>query len=411
MAQNLGNLFITYSGDDIIERNNTHTIINKGVTLSSSVSKFGDKSLFFDGSASLEFLDSEAWYIDSDHTIDLWVYPTLINNYTHSMVAQWKYGDGTNRSFDFRLQDNSNNLKCTIITQPNSTYFHNESDNAVPTNQWSHVAVVIHNGSSKLYVNGTLASEPLSITGTTNNSATNLTIGTILGASRYFYGYMDKVRVVKGTALWESNFNPNNDSEMFYATPKPVSSIYSVGHRGNLRGKAKNGFVRPTIKEFFTSTNYEGISLPYLFIGSSENKSMMSSSSNYDATYEAQEAFNGIINGSTDCWICKEDNKPDGTDRCWIAITFDTDTKVHSFRMARRADGTGTNFPKDLNVYMDDTLVGSFTNSDVARGDYAEWHELSNNYGTTLKIAITSKYDDYPVYKWVSIAELQFYLV
>ena len=39
-------------------------------------------------------------------------------------------------------------------------------------------------------------------------------------------------------------------------TPKPLNSIYNVGHRGNLRGKAKQGFIRPTIKEFFTSTNY-----------------------------------------------------------------------------------------------------------------------------------------------------------
>jgi len=39
-------------------------------------------------------------------------------------------------------------------------------------------------------------------------------------------------------------------------TPKPLNSIYNIGHRGNLRGKAKQGFVRPTIKEFFTSTNY-----------------------------------------------------------------------------------------------------------------------------------------------------------
>lgn len=37
---------------------------------------------------------------------------------------------------------------------------------------------------------------------------------------------------------------------------KKLSSVYKVGHRGNLRGKAKAGHTRPTIKQFFTSKSY-----------------------------------------------------------------------------------------------------------------------------------------------------------
>lgn len=36
----------------------------------------------------------------------------------------------------------------------------------------------------------------------------------------------------------------------------PLSSIYTIGHRGNLRGKAKDGFVRSTVKQFFTSKDF-----------------------------------------------------------------------------------------------------------------------------------------------------------
>lgn len=36
--------------------------------------------------------------------------------------------------------------------------------------------------------------------------------------------------------------------------PKPVSNIYDISHRGNIRGKAKQGLIRPTIKQFFMSS-------------------------------------------------------------------------------------------------------------------------------------------------------------
>ena len=35
-----------------------------------------------------------------------------------------------------------------------------------------------------------------------------------------------------------------------------LSKIYNVARKRGLRGKAKQGYVRPTIKQFFTSKNY-----------------------------------------------------------------------------------------------------------------------------------------------------------
>jgi len=42
--------------------------------------------------------------------------------------------------------------------------------------------------------------------------------------------------------------------------------IYDIGSRGNLRGKAAEGFIRPTIKQFFTSEDFEEIE-SYTFPG------------------------------------------------------------------------------------------------------------------------------------------------
>ena len=49
-----------------------------------------------------------------------------------------------------------------------------------------------------------------------------------------------------------SNVNPNR--------PDTMSGLYTLGSRGNLRGKAAEGFIRPTIKQFFMSApDYEEI--------------------------------------------------------------------------------------------------------------------------------------------------------
>lgn len=40
---------------------------------------------------------------------------------------------------------------------------------------------------------------------------------------------------------------------------KQLNSFYNIGSRGNLRGKAKAGFIRPTVKELFTSSNYNQV--------------------------------------------------------------------------------------------------------------------------------------------------------
>jgi hypothetical protein len=44
---------------------------------------------------------------------------------------------------------------------------------------------------------------------------------------------------------------------------KNLGNIYDLGHRGNLRGKAKEGFIRPTIKQFFTSDNWSQLTRAY----------------------------------------------------------------------------------------------------------------------------------------------------
>jgi hypothetical protein len=79
----------------------------------------------------------------------------------------------------------------------------------IPSNQWTHVALVRSGSTITLYLNGVNA-------GTVTNSATitpnsTFTLGGnnyIFSISHYFQGYNTDIRVINGTALYKAQFTP-----------------------------------------------------------------------------------------------------------------------------------------------------------------------------------------------------------
>jgi len=72
------------------------------------------------------------------------------------------------------------------------------------------------------------------------------------------------------TSHWPGNAGNNrhiNEIEMMekvqsgtpYIRPDNITGLYNISSSGILRGKASEGFIRPTIKQFFTSENFEEI--------------------------------------------------------------------------------------------------------------------------------------------------------
>jgi hypothetical protein len=71
--------------------------------------------------------------------------------------------------------------------------------------QWNHFALVRNGTTLTLYINGVAAQ---SVTNSTNFSTGTLTIGGE-GASNSLLGYVSNFRIVKGTAVYTSNFSPS----------------------------------------------------------------------------------------------------------------------------------------------------------------------------------------------------------
>jgi len=83
------------------------------------------------------------------------------------------------------------------------------TNGAVIADQWYHLAVVRNSGTTKLYVDGV---EEISTSDTYNYTGTYMAFGGYYNTSYLHYGNISNLRVIKGTALYTSNFTPSTSA-------------------------------------------------------------------------------------------------------------------------------------------------------------------------------------------------------
>lgn len=211
----------------------------------------------------------------NDFTIDCWFRKNITSGH-NTFINIGSYGQDINYLLYYILDIGSEHL-LNIIHPTKSITFNIknvEPSGLFQNNMWYHIALTRSSGTLMCFLNGIMlecdTDDDLSTGDIKTESGYNTTIGSYGNTNNPFNGNMDNFRVVKGEALWTEDFNTASDASMFYTDPVPTSSIYNVGHRGTLRGKARVGFVRPTIKQFFTSKDFtEVLKAP---TGYSENK-------------------------------------------------------------------------------------------------------------------------------------------
>ena len=141
-----------------------------------------------------------AFPASTDFTIECW----FNNVATVSDGTIWSTSSSISASEQLRLDGGANNNTLRVI----STYTTKITASATYSNStWNHVAVVRSGTTLTLYLNGT------NIGSASNNqsfTADNFTIGSNGGAGGPFpfNGIISNLRVVKGTALYTTNFTP-----------------------------------------------------------------------------------------------------------------------------------------------------------------------------------------------------------
>ena len=115
------------------------------------------------------------------------------------MLFVW--GTGSTANIDFNFNDgNAFWLYFNGTGTPNITF---GSDGDYGDGQWHHLAATRYNGMIRVWVDGVHKGSNNYSSSTSMGQTASLYIGSSAGAAHYWDGYLDEIRVVKGTALWK----------------------------------------------------------------------------------------------------------------------------------------------------------------------------------------------------------------
>jgi len=175
-----------------------------GVSGGSKLAKSTDGAVSFDGSGDYLSLtsSSDLEMGTGDFTIEMYVYST-----DSSTDTQDRRFFATEANATSSIQVGHINTTAGIVEyadQGNANIRVTGTTSIL--NKWAHVAVVRNSGTVSLYIDG--KSEGTPATDSNSKTASTPTIGKYPGASGHFKGFLSNIRVLKGTALYTSNFTP-----------------------------------------------------------------------------------------------------------------------------------------------------------------------------------------------------------
>ena len=174
-----------------------------GDQLSNTQKKFGATSIYVaDG---IELSSSDGFDMGTgDFTMEAWFYFTDFSQ-SYALFDQWD-SSGSTRHQIWMGKTSSGTAGRLSWYYAGTSVFHSANP-AVSTGAWTHIALVRHSGTLKIYINGTADSNTQSYTGQFGRTA-GMAFGDQLsgGASGRAQYYLDDLRITKGLARYTSNF-------------------------------------------------------------------------------------------------------------------------------------------------------------------------------------------------------------
>ena len=174
-----------------------------GDQLSNTQKKFGATSVYVaDG---IELSSSDGFNMgNGDFTMEAWFYFTDFSQ-SYALFDQWA-SSGSTRHQIWMGKTSAGTAGRLSWYYAGTSVFHSANP-AVSTGAWTHIALVRHSGTLKIYINGTADSNTQSHTGQFGRTA-GMAFGDQLsgGASGRAQYYLDDLRITKGLARYTSNF-------------------------------------------------------------------------------------------------------------------------------------------------------------------------------------------------------------
>jgi hypothetical protein len=202
------NLCLNYTNGAIIDstaKNNLETV--GGASISTTQSKFGGSSMYFDGSGDYLIMPNvlTGQFGTGDFTIEYWDYHgTQGTNYANQVgtlssatpAGTWRLGTFSNLGGLYFAYHNG----TTYVDVTFGSAAYNDST-------WRHFAISRYNGVLYAFVNGVQVGSATACT-QDFNSTNRVILGAELANPTYFTGYLQDVRVTKGIGRYTQNFTP-----------------------------------------------------------------------------------------------------------------------------------------------------------------------------------------------------------
>jgi hypothetical protein len=182
--------------------NRTPTLFGN-TTSSTAQYKLGSASMYFDGTGDYMTYAYDAGFAfgSGDFTVECWFYQTaataaiLLSNNNNVTITGWE------------IYTQSGNVKCSLSSDGSTWNIGDTTIGAVALNTWHHVAVSRQGTSIRYFLNGSLATTvtsalAISMAGTPHSH------GARSNGSAPYTGYIDGVRITKGTSRYNASFVP-----------------------------------------------------------------------------------------------------------------------------------------------------------------------------------------------------------
>ena len=207
------NTLLLLHGEDLTDSSQYAVpLTNNGVQVSNAQSKFGGKSLYFNGASALLFPASTIVYSDKDFTLDWWEYCTGTDGMTRYSTL-WSGTTGMSVGYSGTDLYMARNTPWDMLALTNTAF-------SVTLNTWVHWAVVRNGNSVKTYRNG-VEFASATVSGAVQADTSPMCIGAHgSGNYRYFKGYIDEFRI-SDVARWTSNFTPPTEPYTAEAPESP----------------------------------------------------------------------------------------------------------------------------------------------------------------------------------------------
>jgi len=260
---------------------------------------------YFDGTGDYLTVPDNAVFDmgSSDFTIEGWVYVTATSGSLQTLVAK---GTGANNQASYHIALNGSTW-VYYLSGTGSTWSiaSGVTIGTYTINTWQHIALVRSGSTFTPYLNG--------VAGTTTSSATALfdsnkvfSIGADDAASSLLTGYISNCRVVKGTAVYTSNFTPSTTPLSAIANTSLLTcqSTTFIDNSTNNFTITANGDSKPTQQNpfGFTSATTQGYTVSTIggsgyFDGTGDYLELPASSAT------SMDLSTGAPNFTIECWF------------------------------------------------------------------------------------------------------------